>query len=241
MSDDTYGVPPTGAPVPAPPGPVSHLPPPVGPPVTAIGGPQPLGAASTAKNWMGITSLALGCAGGGLLGLGFGLAGMRAAKRGEATNRTMAMWGAILNVAVPAVVVGAFALASVFGDLADEDLVKGDQLTVGECIEEPRTNSSGELSSEYLTRVPCEELHWAQVYSRAAYSGSEYPGDDEMIAIADEICIKDAAVARIDPALPDWYYTALMPTRESFAQADRTVICLVTDEDEELTGDFVTN
>ncbi len=63
--------------------------------------PPPAGnwGASSAKNWMGITSLVLGltCIGAGLLGVIFGHMGLAACRRGEANNRGLALAGEIVN------------------------------------------------------------------------------------------------------------------------------------------------
>jgi len=95
----TPPTPPASAPVVTPSGAYSYPPPnggtmyPPPPPPSASWG------ASSSKNWMGITSLVMGvtCIGAGLLGAIFGHLGLAACKRGEATNRGLALAGVIVN------------------------------------------------------------------------------------------------------------------------------------------------
>lgn len=58
--------------------------------------------ASSAKNWMGITSLVMGvtCIFAGLLGAIFGHMGLAACRRGEANNRGLALAGLIVNYSI---------------------------------------------------------------------------------------------------------------------------------------------
>lgn len=69
--------------------------------------------ASSAKNWMGITSLILACIGGGLLGIVFGHMGLVACKRGEANNRGVALAGVIVNYSMIGLLVMVLALVGV--------------------------------------------------------------------------------------------------------------------------------
>ncbi len=76
--------------------------------------PPPTGTwgASGAKNWMGVTSLVLGvtCIGAGLLGVIFGHMGLAACRRGEATNRGLALAGVIVNYSMIALFLGLVAV-----------------------------------------------------------------------------------------------------------------------------------
>jgi len=80
---------PTFAPPPEPPGP----------------GYSGSGAPSTAKNWMAIVSLVLGLVGAGLIGIFLAHGAIKAANRGEATNKGLGIAALVINyVAVGAVV-----------------------------------------------------------------------------------------------------------------------------------------
>lgn len=105
--------PPAPVPIGAPPGAYGYPPPPAGgymyppPPASSTWG------ASSAKNWMGITSLILACIGGGLLGIVFGHMGLVACKRGEANNRGVALAGVIVNYSMIGLLVMVLALVGV--------------------------------------------------------------------------------------------------------------------------------
>lgn len=251
--------PPTSAPrpTPTPTGPASYdpfaFPPPTPVAASPVASPQAapypvpfpvappvLGAPRSDKNWKGIVSVVLGALGGGLLGLAFGLSGMSDAKKGLATNRTMAMWGVILNIAVPVLAIGAIAIGSLVTSALDGDRILATDVAVGECIARPGMDDAGTLTSEYVKRVPCTEEHWGQVYARDYYRGATFPGSADMERAVDELCNAPASVAHLDSTVADeWYYVSLMPTGESFALGDRRLVCLVSDADESLVGDLV--
>jgi len=214
-----------------------QYPPPVGAPLG-----QPLGAPTTQRNWMGIVSLILGLLGGGLLGAIFGGLGISGAKRGIATNRTMAVWGLVLNIAVPVLLFGGFVVAGLVSGSLSEDRISFDAVAVGECVQVPGgwNDDAAELSSDYVTRVPCDETHWGQVYYRGMLEGTVYPGDDESQFAAEDLCYSDAAAAHLDPAYIDQAYVYyVLPTRASWGQNDRSVICFSSNLDHDVSGSWV--
>ncbi|MFE9707617.1 septum formation family protein [Streptomyces sp. NPDC005930] len=79
--------------------------------------------------------------------------------------------------------------------------------------------------------VPCDEAHAGQVVGEFSIDeGKEYPGDDEVSAVADTRCPVEAQKYAADTwALPKgaelFYYT---PTAESWATGDRSVSCTYT-------------
>lgn len=193
--------------------------------------------ASTKKNWMGIVSVVLVTLGGGLLGLVLGIFGALAAKRGEATNKGLAITGAILNVVVPVILIGAFIAANSVWD-SHQSAVLPDDLTIGDCIDEPRLADSGELLGVYLT--DCDAEHWGQVYELAMIHGSDYGSDADVDAKANALCDTDEAFADVDPIYYErLYITYFLPTRASWAEGDRRVTCFVTDFNNSVRGDWL--
>ena len=60
-------------------------------------------------------------------------------------------------------------------------------LVVGDCIEEPEIDASGELSS--LTVIPCSDPHSSEAYAVKSLPDGEYPGDAAVTAAADDFCL----------------------------------------------------
>jgi len=203
--------------------------------------PPPLGGARSDRNWMGITSLVLGLVGGGLLGLAFGIGGIRAAKEGRANNRTLAIWGVVTNIVSPIVLLGFALSVGNFGTAFNNNSVSYDNLAIGDCVKEPGGygDAGGELDSVYLSVIPCEEEHWGQVYFSAPIEASTYPGDAEVDAQSVAICESDGAYDKVDSRFwPKMYYTSIVPTRSAW-QHNHTVLCVLTSSDGPLSRSWV--
>ncbi|MBT2876007.1 septum formation family protein [Streptomyces cellulosae] len=104
-------------------------------------------------------------------------------------------------------------------------------LDVGDCYNPNGGKVEGEA---YLVEVvPCDEAHQGEVVGEFALDGgSEYPGDEKVVEIADGRCAVEAQTYAPDTwALPKGvglsHYT---PTRESWATGDRAVSCTYTVE-----------
>lgn len=237
------GPPPPSMPPPSmPPSGISPagMPPPNYPPVMLTGP----GAASSRKNWMGVTSLILGLVGGGVLGAIFGGLGISAANRGEATNKKMATWGLVLNIAVPVLFFGGMVviggIASVFG----ADRVSFNDLAVGDCVGKPAGwNDVGEeLDSDFVDKLSCDEPHWGQVYETATLSGSTYPGDDDLVVRAEAMCISETGLSRLkDPYYEEAYLNYVSPTAQSWHAGDRSVVCFASTATYDAEESFLAN
>ena len=192
--------------------------------------PPPLGGARSDRNWMGITSLVLGLVGGGLLGLAFGIGGVKAANEGRANNRTMSIWGVVLNIVSPIVLIVFAVSGGHFGDAFMTNNVAYNKLSIGDCLKEPGgyNDEGGKLDSNYLTVLPCDEEHWGQVYFSAPIESSTYPGVAEVDAQSVTICESDAAYNNVDSSFwPQMYYTSIVPTRSAWRD-NHTVLCVLT-------------
>jgi hypothetical protein len=62
-------------------------------------------------------------------------------------------------------------------------------LVVGDCLEEPEPDASGELAS--LTVTPCSEPHGSEAYAAMSLPDGEYPGEAEVAAAADQFCVDE--------------------------------------------------
>jgi len=222
-------LPPVGQPLP----PVGQPLPPVGQPLPPVGQPLPTGpvGATTQRNWMGITSLVLGILGGGVLGAVLGGMGIAGARRGTATNRTIAVWGLVLNIAFPVLILGGILIAGLVDSVVSKDRVSYGELSVSECIKEPGgwSDEAGELTTDQVTKISCDETHWGQVYYRGRLPGNVYPGEAAIQVAAEDVCYSYAAAANLDVAYVDEaYVSTFLPTRASWGEADRTVVCFAS-------------
>jgi hypothetical protein len=189
------------------------------------------GGATSEKNWMGIASLVLGLIGGGVLGAIFGGLGISAANKGRATNKTMATWGLVLNIVVPILLVGSFIGIGALSGAFNGDRVAFGDLEIGDCVEKPSGwNDEGEaLDSDYLTKVECTEVHWGEVYAIDSLSSGPYPGDEGIIAPAEDICYSEEGTTRVRDEFFDEAYTYYVtPTSQSWSAGDRSVFCFVS-------------
>lgn len=267
MGNDEYGPPPSGQPLghgEPPPGayppnayPPNAYPPNAYPPgtppqaayPTAFPPPYPpayappFGGTRTDRNWMGITSLILGLVLPGLLGLAFGIGGIMAAKEGRANNRTLAIWGVVANIVMSIIVIGSFVALGVFGGALSGDRVPYPDLAVGDCIQKPAgwDDLASDLEAVDSKRVSCEKQHWGQVYHVGLLTGgNEYPGDADVLARTEDMCVSDSAAANLTPEhLDDVYISYIMPSESSWADGGRNVICFVSNQDYDLAESWV--
>lgn len=201
---------------------------------------------STERNWMGIVSLVLGLLGGGLLGLGFGIAGLSAVKAGRATNRTMAIWGIVLNCTMWIAYLSFFGALAALDEVSNGDpyglepdggpvvggpdelpegYVDWSLIAVGDCFQQPMAASEGIYG---LNVVPCDGPHYGEVYFVDELARQAFVSDEHVIGLVDTQCMSDAATAgiatdRLSELVPDFYY----PLRDSWDAGDRTFHCFV--------------
>ncbi|PKQ27294.1 MAG: hypothetical protein CVT64_02370 [Actinobacteria bacterium HGW-Actinobacteria-4] len=183
------------------------------------------GLVSTKKNWMGVVSLVFGVLGGGVIGLVLGIMGLNAAKRGEATNRGVALAGVIIN----SVILGLLALVFVVvGAMAVVGPQRTDTLSVGYCFDEPDVYMEDgiEVVGEY-TLTPCDQPHYGEVYYVGTMTDAIYPGTDAVDTRVDQICYTQAEYW-LDLDNPNaQYYSYYYPTARGFADGARQYECFV--------------
>lgn len=165
---------------------------------------------------MGLVALIASFVGAGLIGIVLGHLGLRAARRGEASNRGIAFAGTVLGYASVVIISGALvatgALAgiSLFGGSAqspsiaitpsaatgaytlDSTLTTADRwfgLSIGDCVLAFDTGTDPtNLSITKPQVVPCTEAHYGEVYAVAGISGDAAPDDATFRMQSREVC-----------------------------------------------------
>ena len=179
-------------------------------------GGEPNGPADSRRNWLGLTSFIASLLGGGLIAIALGHLGLRAAARGKATNRGIALAGTILGYVGVVVLCGALvatgALAGVFplGSSApqpsvtitplstsgvpavDSTLTVADRwfgLAIGDCVLEFDTGvDPADPTIEKPEVVPCSGAHFGEVYAIADIEGDTLPSDATFRLHSREVC-----------------------------------------------------
>jgi len=195
--------------------------------------------ASTARNWLGIVSIVFAVLGGGLVGVIFGWRGVVAAREGRATNGAMARWGVILNVAVPLVIAGVFFGVIDRGTSDGSSRSQWEALAVGDCLAPSDQTRDG---ARVFEPVPtgCEGQHWSQVYFKGVLTEDASPGSAALGEQLRTACVSKEALIHLDRTrIPDVYPTIIVPTKDSWAAGDRSVVCLVSDVDGSISGSWV--
>ena len=224
------------------------------------------------RNGLGIAALILGIIGVvigiipfffwvagilGVIGLILGFVGRGRAKRGEATNGTMALWGIITSAvadldqsvesedtASPAAENTGSPDETSAPTQAQETAAPGAvavdvfYLKVGDCLADPLVDGGAEEVSS-VQSVPCSEPHSGEVYAALTLPEGEgdYPGGEAVTAQADELC---AAEFESFVGLPYdesvLYLSYLYPLEENWSSGARGVLCTVEDPAGDTTG-----
>lgn len=100
-------------------------------------------------------------------------------------------------------------------------------LRVGDCVDTD-SSMSGEISS--LPTIPCDQSHTDEVYFSYMVESEEFPGEDAIIAEAEQTCVPAfetfIGIGYQDSVLEYW---PMYPTEGSWSDGDREVLCLVYD------------
>ena len=120
----------------------------------------------------------------------------------------------------------------VSGRLADIDPVRGFGrvsvygLEVGDCI------ADFDEAASWFTVVPCAEPHDAEVFVDFEYPEGPFPGDETIDLDADELCFGQTFEDYVGLPYPDSAVFSLRsrPSDETWELGDRTVNCILTDE-----------
>lgn len=227
----------TGTPSPSSPGPTGPThgtpPPPPPPGPGAFGGPPPPpppGARAGGTNGWAIASLVTSIVGVICLSPIFGIVALRQIKRTGQGGRGLAIAGLVVSgcwLAFIALIVGVTVLGEAerdeTGTIVDGGDLDVEQLRVGDCIDD--VEESEVVFS--IPVVPCDEPHGAEVYAVFELPAGDYPGDDAVIAGADEGCFDRLETfsqsAFDDPSVEIFYY---YPTGSTWRLGDREVVCI---------------
>ncbi len=114
-------------------------------------------------------------------------------------------------------------------------------IEAGDCFNANGGESADGEQLETVTVVDCEQPHVYEAYhvfDHEAADDAEYPGDDEILAYADEACQPEfEEFVDHEYQTSIWYITSVTPSAETWAEGDREIVCtLGTENDDEVTG-----
>ena len=108
------------------------------------------------------------------------------------------------------------------GEIETAGAVDAFSIRVGDCYNDQTADEVSDVPG-----VPCSEAHDNEVYATFDLSGSEWPGDDEILELGDQGCLE-----RFEAAIGAPYeesilmFTTLVPSRTSWMRGkDREVVC----------------
>ncbi|WP_371617728.1 DUF4190 domain-containing protein [Streptomyces sp. NBC_00454] len=211
--------------------------------------PPPYGYGPPALNGFALASLLVGLLCFPPLGIVFGIVALvQIAKKGE-RGKVLAVCGLAVSVAMTLVVV--LVAERVVSPLFDRvrasdvlepyedvegELVDMSELRTGDCFNTP----GGDLLDEahFAYRIACTEVHDAEVTSATPMSEPRFPGVEQLKQSATEQCWRAQDSYAMDTwALPPYagmYYFA--PSRDSWADGDRRVVCVIGTSEQEHKG-----
>jgi hypothetical protein len=175
-----------------------------------------------------------------VLGIVFGILGIRRTANGQRRGRGMAIAGVVLG-SIWVVLIGVGTVVSITDDSTRKDRapvaaphdVDIDTLKVGECI-----NETPEEEPVTVPLVPCTQPHDGEVFAIYSLPGGKYPGDALVDRFAQGGCDKrfdTYAGAAADQS--NWDVGFFGPSADLWADGDRRVFCLASHSDmSPLTG-----
>lgn len=106
-------------------------------------------------------------------------------------------------------------------------------IRVGDCLDD--ASATGTVTTAPI--VPCSTPHDSEAYKSVKMTGSVFPGPDAVTAQANEACAAAfpafVGIAYDDSNLSISYY---FPTKDSWANGDREILCTVYDDGVKTTG-----
>ena len=110
---------------------------------------------------------------------------------------------------------------------------------VGDCVNDPAADAPTATEVSDVPAVPCDQEHSGEVYHLFDLEDAdEYPGEQEVVALADEGCVAEfEAFVGLTYEQSRLEYSTLYPSKQSWEELDdREVVCIVVDPAGPLTG-----
>ncbi|MBX9471731.1 septum formation family protein [Microcella sp.] len=115
----------------------------------------------------------------------------------------------------------------------DDDEVPFAELTVGMCV------NDADLG-DFLWGLPvvdCDEPHDSEIYEIVDLPAGDYPGDDTVYALSDELCFQAfEAYVGLPYDESELYFLFYSPDKRSWGVDDRAVVCTLYDPDGQIEG-----
>jgi subtilisin family serine protease len=180
----------------------------------------------------------------GPLGVGFGLVALGQIRRSGEAGRGLAVAGvvlgslgtalvAVLTVGAVLAIAGSGAERDGSGTITERGIVSVVDLGVGDCVDDL---DDADVQVVVLA-TPCREPHEGEVFAVFDLPAGPYPGEEEMIGIAEQECVTRLGDYSPDAADdPDTGLFHLAPQSRGWAAGDREVVCIATWDDGPRTG-----
>jgi len=109
------------------------------------------------------------------------------------------------------------------------------ELEVGTCLNDVDQPLAQDLTE--IPSVPCDQPHQSEVFAEVVLDDGEYPGVDEVTALAQDACMVEfEQFVGLDFAASGLNYHYYYPTASSWAVGDRAVYCVVFEPGVETAG-----
>lgn len=107
------------------------------------------------------------------------------------------------------------------------------ELAVGQCLLVPLNSQVNSVAT-----TKCTEAHTGEVYSVTTLKNDTMPSRDEMDELVYNTCYETfEAYVGTSPEETTLDYTAMSPTKQTWAKGDREIVCIaVRTDDEQLTA-----
>ena len=107
------------------------------------------------------------------------------------------------------------------------------ELAVGQCLLVPLNSQVNSVAT-----TECTEAHTGEVYSVTTLKNDTMPSRDEMDELVHNTCYETfEAYVGTAPDETTLDYTAMSPTKQTWAKGDREIVCIaVRTDDEQLTA-----
>lgn len=207
-------------------------------------------------NPFAIASLVFGVIGGSLLSIIFGIVALKQIKERGEQGRGLALAGFVLSVCWILLIGVGVTVAIVAASQEEKTNVSADQrpgagsdtgtdvgtgdgsdtkrvneLEVGDCLKR-----LSEGTHFLVSVVPCSAPHRAEVFAKVTLTGISYPGESVIAEEAENRCSQRLTSIADPEKLEDLNLFYFGPTRSSWEDGDRQVLCLVMDPNRDRTG-----